>query len=324
MPGNEQQVRYSYAKTAKDELVHVCEASRKQKYLCPGCNEPMIPVLGEYKAKHFRHLISICSYESYLHQTAKMAIYHRLLNEVQVPLKLMREVKCRSDQAALLAGHYEPCNMLVPAFYNLKALFDQVALEQYDAETGLKPDVLLTYTSSQAKCYIEIYVSSPCSAEKISSGVPILEFYVTSEADITLLLTGELSAVETNLNAYNFKPAGRVVERCLDQCKHAQVEIDTWKLSATGRLQKQTIRYLNAYHLDINTSNAWPKSLAPQEQQTRLKQLIQKTDPANIHANCVSCIYATNWDDGFLYCNKKHLKVPYTEAKLCAQYRHVK
>lgn len=324
MSSNLPQVQFAYALTDNHVLTHISAASKRGSYRCPNCHEPMIPVLGELKAQHFRHYKAVCSYESYLHQTAKMAIYHRLLNEDTVPLLLLREAECRSAKVKLLAGIHEPCKMLIPALYNLKILFDQVALEQYDAETGLKPDVLLTNASSQAKCYIEIFVSSPCSAVKISSGVPILEFYVTSEADISALLNRELSAAETNLTAYNFKPAGRIVERCLDQCKHAKVEIDTWKLSATGRLQKQTVRYQNADHIEISTSNAWPKALAPQEQQALLKQLIQETDPANMHANCINCIYATSWNDGFLYCNKKQIKVPYTEAKSCAQYRLMK
>lgn len=324
MSVNEKAVQFSYAKTDGNKLVHIGAAERNGKYLCPGCHEPMVPVLGEHKARHFRHHKAVCSYESYLHQAAKMAIYHRLLNEDTVTLTLARVAQCKSPKADLFAGFHEPCNVFIPARYNLKTLFNQVELEQHDPETGLKPDVLITNTNSKAKCYLEIYVTHPCSVEKISSGIPILEFHVTSEADITALINSELSADDTNLTHYNFKPSGRVVQHCLDQCKHAQVEIDTWKLSATGRLQKQTIKYQNADHTEINPNNAWPKSLAAQEQLTRLRKLIQEADPASIHANCVNCVYANNWDDGFLNCNKKQAKVPYTEAKLCAQYRHVK
>ena len=323
MQGNEQSVQFAYAKADDNGLIHILKASRTGRYTCPSCHEAMIPVLGDNNAKHFRHHKAVCSYESYLHQAAKIAIYHRLLNEDIVTLKLLRQVECQSAKAELLAGQYEPCKMLIPAMYNLKALFDQVELEQYDAETGFKPDVLLTKANSHAKCYIEVHVTNPCSKEKIDTGVPILEFHVTSEADITALTSNDFSAEDTELTHYNFKLKSRVTDRCLEQCHHANVEIDEWKLNPNGRLQKQTCRYQDIDHTATSTSNAWPKSLAPQEQQTRLKQLIQETDPANIHANCVSCIYATNWDDGFLYCNKKHIKVPYTEAKLCAQYRPV-
>ena len=324
MPGNEQPVQYAYAKTDENESVHIRKAFRNGKYLCPSCHELMIPVLGDHKAKHFRHHKAVCSYESYLHQAAKIAIYHRLLNEDTVPLILPREAECRDAKAELLAGCHAPCKMLIPALYNLKALFNQVELEQYDADTGLKPDVLLTNASSQAKCYIEIYVTNPSSKEKIGSGVPILEFHVTSEADITALLSNDLSSEDTEMTHYNFKLKSRVTDRCLDQCHHAKVEIDKWKLNSNGRLQQQTCRYKDIDHTAASTSTAWPKSLAPQEQLTRLQNLIKRSDSLNAHANCINCIFASNWDNGFLHCSKKHTKVPYTEAKLCAQYRPVK
>lgn len=324
MQGNEQSVQFAFAKASDNGLIHILKASRTGQYTCPSCHEPMIPVLGENNAKHFRHHKAVCSYESYLHQAAKIAIYHRLLNEDIVTLKLLRQVECQSAKAELLAGQFEPCKMLIPAMYNLKAQFDQVALEQYDAETGFKPDVLLTNANSNAKCYIEIHVTNPCSKEKIDSGVPILEFHVVSEADITALISNDFSAEDTEMTHYNFTLKSRVTDRCLDQCHHAKVEIDKWNLSPNGRLQQQTCRYKDIDHTAANTSTAWPKNFAPQEQLTRLQNLIRRSDSLNAHANCVNCIFASNWDNGFLHCSKKHTKVPYTEAKLCAQYRPVK
>ena len=324
MQGNEQSVQFAYAKADDKGLIHILKASRTGRYTCPSCNEPMIPVLSDNIAKHFRHHKAACSYESYLHQTAKIAIYHRLLNEDVVTLKLLRHTECRSSKTELLAGQYEPCKMLIPAIYNLKALFDQVALEQYDAETGFKPDVLLTNAKSNAKCYIEIHVTNPCSKEKIDTGVPILEFHVASEADITALTSNDLCAEDTELTHHNFKLKSRATDRCLEQCHHAKVEIDEWKLNSNGRLQKQTCRYQDIDHTAASTSSAWPKNLASQEQLTRLQNVIQHSDSLNAHANCVNCIYASNWNNGFLHCSKKHIKVPYTEAKLCSQYRPVK
>ena len=55
MSVNEKAVQFSYAKTDGDKLIHIGAAKRNAKYLCPGCHEPMVPVLGEYKARHFRH-----------------------------------------------------------------------------------------------------------------------------------------------------------------------------------------------------------------------------------------------------------------------------
>lgn len=324
MSGNEQSVQFAYAKAGDNGLIHILKALRTEQYTCPSCHDTMIPVLGENNAKHFRHHKADCSYESYLHQTAKIAIYHRLLNEDIVPLKLLREAECRSAKAELLAGQFQPCKMLIPAIYNLKALFDQVALEQYDAETGFKPDVLLTDANSSAKCYIEIHVTNPCSKEKIDTGVPILEFHVTSESDITALISSDFSAEDTILTYYNFKLTSRVTDHCLEQCHHAKVGIDEWKLSPNGRLQKQTFKYQDIDHTVTNPGIAWPKNLLPQEQLTRLRNLIHRADALNIHANCVNCIHASNWENGFLHCSKKHIKVPYTEAKLCAQYRSVK
>lgn len=323
MHDNGRLVQFAFAKSADNGLVHIRNASRAERYTCPGCNELMIPVLGESNAKHFRHHQAVCSYESYLHQTAKLAIYLRLLNEDVVTLKLLREVECRSSKSELLADCYEPCKIIIPAIYNLKALFDQAALERYDPDTGFKPDVLLTNANSLAKCYIEIHVTNPCSKAKIDAGVPILEFHVASEADIAALIKSDLSANDTALTHYNFKLKSRVTESCLEQCQHASIEIDDWKLSNNGRLQKQTYRYQDFEQTSVNTNSAWPKNLAPVEQLTRLRNLIH-SDTLNTHANCVRCVFASSWVEGFLLCDKKLKRVPYTEAQLCAQYRPVK
>lgn len=325
MPGIVQSVQFSYAHANGDNLVHITHASRHEKYLCPSCRDPMTPVLGNHNARHFRHHKAVCSYESYLHQTAKWAIYNRLRTEDTVTLELLREAECKAPKADFLACLHEPCKLRIPANYNLKTLFDQVELEKYDPDTGFKPDVLLTNTSSKAKCYIEIYVTHPCSIEKINSKVPILEFHVTSEADITALLNGKFNSKETALTQYNFKPSSRILDTCLDSCQNASVGMEIWTVSTSGRLQKHISTYENIKHRsDVNPITTWPKELPAEQQLKRLRGVLQQADPANANANCVSCIYASNWNEGLLNCNKKHLTVPYTEAKLCAQYRYTK
>ncbi len=325
MPGIVQSVQFSYAHANGDNLVHITNASRDEKYLCPSCREPMMPVLGNHNARHFRHHRAVCSYESYLHQTAKWAIYNRLRTENTVTLELLREAECKAPKADFLTGFREPCKLHIPAHYNLKALFDQVELEKYDPDTGFTPDVLLTNTSSKAKCYIEINVTHPCSVEKANSKVPILEFHVTSESDITALLTGKLNSEETALTHYNFKPSCRILNSCLDSCQHASVSMEIWNVSPSGRLQKNISTYEKIQHSsDVNPIIAWPKELPTEQQLKRLRGVLQQDDPTRVNANCVSCVYASNWNDGCLNCSKKHLTVPYTEAKLCAQYKYAK
>ncbi|MEE4465207.1 hypothetical protein V2S84_24305, partial [Azotobacter chroococcum] len=70
-------IQYAYALDSQGALTHISDALRSHTYTCPGCKSPIIPVLGEINAKHFRHSEGCCALETYLHKCAKEAFFYR-------------------------------------------------------------------------------------------------------------------------------------------------------------------------------------------------------------------------------------------------------
>ncbi|WP_434002439.1 hypothetical protein [Endozoicomonas sp.] len=149
-------VQYPYAQNEQGYLTHISEAQHSHSYTCPGCKNPLIPVLGEFKAKHFRHYEEHCSFETYLHHCAKKAFFYRyrqaLKSSKPIRLELVRTVYCNSDRLKLLRTQEVQCQKKVPACYDLTKIFSQAELEQHDSSTGLKPDILLSDSSGNRRC----------------------------------------------------------------------------------------------------------------------------------------------------------------------------
>ena len=74
-------IKYRFAMLNKDliDIVGLDEDVRRGgNYQCLGCSSPLIPVLGDRRQRHFRHRSEniSCSYEGYLHRTAKQFLFH--------------------------------------------------------------------------------------------------------------------------------------------------------------------------------------------------------------------------------------------------------
>jgi len=279
----------------------------------------MVPVLGLQKAIHYRHLKAACSFESYLHHTSKQAIYQRLNHQAVVPLIIHRAAQCHSLKSKILTGCAAPCQLFIPAIYNLKALFDGVELEGYDRATGLRPDVLLTNSVTGAKCYIEIHVSHACTPEKIATGVPILEFFIQSQTDIDALIQDEFRVNQEALKAYNFRPAPHQLGECHPNCLHRGLIITTWHLSSQGRLQRHGLPFSDYTPDPEPQQNVWPENLPSKEQLQRLKEITMQSTVPN--RTCINCISALDWAGGLVECGKKNSHVNYKEAMICSAYR---
>lgn len=318
-------VQFSYALDSKGILTHIGDAQRSNTYTCPGCKCPLTPVLGEINAKHFRHFEECCTLETYLHKCAKEAFYLRyqqaLTTKKAISLELVREVTCQGGRLELLGKTTAKCLKAKSARYNLTQFFNRVELEKRDDLTGLRPDIMLTDSSGNKRCYVEICVTNPCSEEKIASGVPILEFKVESEADIQMLLSGQYSIKDKRLNVFNWKPQSQTVEHCVGSCSAGNVEMSVWSLSDSGRLNERVMPLEQVDLLTCSALNTWPKRLETSEVAGKLKIYLHHVDPNSLFPNCLKCMHSLQWRDGFLQCRSKGKQVAYTEARQCAKYQ---
>lgn len=99
-------VQFSFAINQEGQLTHITEVDRDDTYRCCGCNQKLIPVLGESRLHHFRHGNISCSSESYLHMTAKLAFYQGFKAAIEtnqpIKLELERLAVCQSNKSSLL------------------------------------------------------------------------------------------------------------------------------------------------------------------------------------------------------------------------------
>jgi len=318
-------IQYAYALDSRGSLTHISDAQRSNTYTCPGCKCPLIPVLGEINAKHFRHFEECCALETYLHKCAKEAFYLRyqqaLTTKKAISLELEREISCQGGRLALLGSVTAKCLKTRPARYNLTQFFNCVELEKRDELTGLQPDAMLWDSQGNRRCYIEICVTHSCSQEKIASGVPILEFKVESEADVEMLLTGQYSIQDERLNVFNWQPPSQTVEHCVGSCSAGHVEMSVWSLSDLGRLNERVMPLDQVDLLTCSALNTWSRMLEPRYMVDKLKIFLRYADPSSQFPNCLLCKHSFQWNKGFMQCSNKGKLVAYTEARQCAKYQ---
>lgn len=236
-------------------------------------------------------------------------------------MKLERNVYCRSPRLALLRNQMTRCSKYVSARYNLTQFFDQVELEKRDKITGLQPDVMLCNSAGTRRCYIEIFVTHACSKDKIDTGIPIIEFNIQSVDDIELIYSGIYSIKDERLNVFNWRPPSRIDEQCNGTCSVGSIDMSVWYLTDLGRLNEKIIP-LSDVDLTVNSEiNTWPKNLRNIEIADNLRNFLRHADPQMEFSNCIMCVHANSWENGYLQCQSKAKLVPYTEANQCAIYK---
>lgn len=197
-------VRYPCARDGAGNLVLAAALDRATlrpgaPFACVLCGESVIPVLGRRRARHFRHASGLpcgAGGEGALHRAAKelLAAVYRDCLAGGIPYELARTVPaaCHARHPALAAR----CPVLPRevAREDLTRRFDRVAVERRDG--AFCPDLLLWSDADPARrCYVEIVVGHPTPDAKRAAGVPLLELFVASPADLTWLAVPRL--VET-------------------------------------------------------------------------------------------------------------------------------
>jgi hypothetical protein len=210
-------VTYKYAMRDGD-LVNIDSVQKQDhpfEYLCLSCGKAMTPVMGNFRARHFRHKVEAdCSGETYLHNLAKL-VFSKTYKEC---LDTGKPYLVQYQSTAVCSNCEEdgPCNVgIVLGDYDLTRHFKEMRVEERDNE--VVPDILLR--SGDNVLYIEIAVTHYCEPAKIALGRPIIELEIKHEDDIGLILSRALPRSDSRIAYHNFRikgPAGpgRYLERC--------------------------------------------------------------------------------------------------------------
>lgn len=173
---------YSYANNSSGKLINVENAQRSEKYFCPICGDEMTPHMGKVRRWHFVHKNGCnCSYESYLHELAKIKIRQAFLSSDHFMLSYNAKALCSLECPFIDSPR---CNAEKPVEFDLRKFYDSCEIEA--PYHKYRADLLL---SSSAKpktppVLIEIMVTHKCTQDKINDGVRIIEIPIQSEQQI--------------------------------------------------------------------------------------------------------------------------------------------
>lgn len=194
---------YSYAYNSSHELIHISAAQRCEKYFCPICGYSMTPHMGKVRRWHFVHKnAGNCSYESYLHELAKVKIRRAFLSSKHFVLSYKAKAFCSVDCPFIGSPK---CEGEKPVEFDLRNFYDTCETEATYKQ--FRADLLLSSSinTKLPPVLIEIYVTHKCTEDKISDGARIIEIPIRSEEHIDNIVDScKLSAVRYNSLSYNY------------------------------------------------------------------------------------------------------------------------
>ena len=201
-------IKYQFAKDQNEKVININDLEntpeiRKKQYFCFSCNQPVTPVLGKTRQKHFRHLVSgVCSVETYLHNLSKRLFYQIysqcLENNLSFDIELSRKEICVTCEDLDIT-----CDLgKTPVRFSLTDYFPLIFLEQ--PCDGFIPDVLLLNENGE-KIFIEFAVTHESTEEKLLYGNRVIEFDVSNEKSLQPIMDRLLSQTNPQIKFENFK-----------------------------------------------------------------------------------------------------------------------
>lgn len=224
-------VEYRFAKDEDGNLVDANEFDpserRIRKCYCLSCGDPLIPVLGYIRKRHFRHEADKpCNGETYLHVLGKMMLKKRWNEEEHFYIHFfrIRERSCFRSSCKLRSNECVQTDFDEHAYEDLKKFYQKCTVEKQITIDGevFRADLLLEdKTDKYDPMMIEVCVSSPSSDKKKASGIRVIEFVINSEEDANGLYSKLIwiGGKDYNIKSYGFKSKKQVVS-CDDiSCK---------------------------------------------------------------------------------------------------------
>ncbi len=198
-------IKYRYALDVDGTVAYVNQLAPQDRrdYECLSCRQPLRPVLGSIRQKHFRHQVDIdCSEETYLHRLGKTLFrqtYQSCLDRDE-PFVL----EYYQPKVCTYCEKHGPCQLPpVLVRYDLTRAFRYIAMETQDC--GLIPDLMLI-TDAGEKLYVEIAVTHQVTDDKRNSGQRIIELSVMCEEDLAPIQQHLISENDSRVECMNFAP----------------------------------------------------------------------------------------------------------------------
>ena len=194
---------YRYAVDVNHHLVDVESLNKEHrhdsKYYCISCGDEVLPVMGELREWHFRHVRNkVCNGETYIHKLSKKLFFERFNSSDSLCIPVKVKQKCKLLKGCSMNVPKNECWLVKKDQYDLKKAYDKIAVEKGIA--GFVADILLEDSSGVNKPFlIEFCVSHKCESLKLNSGYPIFEMPISSEDDAIALLHEKV----LNGNVYN-------------------------------------------------------------------------------------------------------------------------
>ncbi len=197
-----------YANTQSNGIIHISEVDKnnREKYFCCNCKNELIARKGKVYAHHFSHKSDTnCSYETYLHETAKKMFYNNYSNALKnnTPFWFEYEIESKCNTCINIKGLNISCNLSKQIErFDLTKRYDIVEMEK--GHNGFIIDVLLKSSTSDDSIYVEIAVTHKSEDKKIVSKAKILEFNIINENDFKLFSDNQIK-ISKKIDYYNFK-----------------------------------------------------------------------------------------------------------------------
>lgn len=212
--------KYRYAKNENGDIVDIKNVSGHGDFICLGCGQLMNANIGQKNEHCFSHrnceADNTCRPETYLHALGKEAFIRLFLHHKEngTPLSIASKRSCKCGVNPCPDGQTEKCQKQENDSLELYPFYNQYEEEKWDYK--YRPDVLLKSVQGE-KIYIEIFVNSPCSPEKINSGIPIIEFSLKDEDDLELF-SDESFAKNDNpkIKFYNYPKSPKLLYNCFN------------------------------------------------------------------------------------------------------------
>lgn len=224
--------QYRYARNDKGVLYDIEDVTpdirKNTNFFCVGCGCSMRAGLGKVREHYFAHQNSDaerqCNQETYLHKLGKRKFLELYQLHKANGTRMAVAFRCPSvcDVSDCPYGQTEPCRNSVVEMYELYPRYSQAVEEEWDEI--YKPDIRLTNEAGET-LFIEIFVTHPCSEEKINYGVPIIEFSLQSDEDLNVISDEAMADVDNPQIEFYNAPSEPVVvpPTCTEKVEKARI-----------------------------------------------------------------------------------------------------
>ncbi len=201
------QVRYRYALNEKNELLEIHTAHELGGvYYCPQCGQQMICKCGTKKAWHFAHEKIECDYNHYLHSIAEQRISEWFNDANEIPMAFQINEVC--GELCKFYNAWFCSKSCLSETFNLKDYYCDCKREmryEKNGHTFIADILCYPKHENHEPLFIEICVTHPCEPEKLNSEIKIIEFVITSEEDIDMIIDNRIESSD-KVRLYNFHP----------------------------------------------------------------------------------------------------------------------